>query len=154
MLLELFQTTTMNIKQMQDTHGMRLADNWCDNRTQSDASGLVWRVLFRLFIVVSMLLEKVQTTTVNTKQIQITHGMRLADNWWHDRFFWSKLVTWAGPSNNEFTLKKTFREDGARSDFYFWSKLVTLWQHLLNKESCGVDVRTGCPILSQDVFQK
>jgi hypothetical protein len=80
MLLEIFQTTTVNIKQMQDTHGMRLADDWCDNWTKSDASGLVWIILFQLFIIVCILLEIVQTTAVNTKKIQDTHGMWLSDD--------------------------------------------------------------------------
>ncbi len=38
MLLEIFQTTTVNTKQKQDTYGMRLDDNRCDNQTRSDAS--------------------------------------------------------------------------------------------------------------------
>jgi hypothetical protein len=31
-------------------------------------------------------------------------------------------------------------------------KLTILVQHLLSKESCGAGVRTGCPILSTDLF--
>ena len=57
MFLEKFQTTTVNTKQNQDTYGMQLHANRCDNRTRSDASVLVWRVLFRLFIVAHMLLD-------------------------------------------------------------------------------------------------
>jgi hypothetical protein len=80
MLLEIFQTTTVNTKQKQDTYGMQLDDNRCGNQTRSDASVLVWRVLFPSYIVAHMLLEIFQTTTVNTKQKQDTYGMRLHDN--------------------------------------------------------------------------
>jgi anaerobic C4-dicarboxylate transporter len=75
MLLELFQTTTVNTKQKKDTYVMRLVNDRCDNWTrsvqqsvqQSDAWMLVWIILFRSFIVACMLLEFVQSTTVNTK---------------------------------------------------------------------------------------
>ncbi len=59
---------------------MQLHANRCDNQTRSDASVLVWRVLFRLFIVACMLLEIFQTPTVNTKQKQDTYGMPLHDD--------------------------------------------------------------------------
>jgi hypothetical protein len=52
----------------------------CDYRTRSDASVLVWRILFRSIIVVCMLLEIFQTTTVNITLNQDMHGMRLADD--------------------------------------------------------------------------
>jgi uncharacterized RDD family membrane protein YckC len=80
MLLDIFQTTTVNTKQKQDTHGMRLANDRCDNQTRSDASVLVWRFFFRSFIVACMLLDIFHTTNVNTKQKQDTHGMRLGNN--------------------------------------------------------------------------
>jgi hypothetical protein len=41
MLLELFQTTTVNTKQKQDMHGVRLVDDRDDNQTRSDASVLL-----------------------------------------------------------------------------------------------------------------
>ena len=41
MLLEIFQTPTVNTKQKQDTYGMLLHDDRCDNQTRSDASVLV-----------------------------------------------------------------------------------------------------------------
>jgi hypothetical protein len=66
---------------------MRLVNDRCDNRTRSNASVLVCRILFRSFIVACMLLELFQTTTVNfffevkttvnTKQKQDTYVMRL-----------------------------------------------------------------------------
>jgi hypothetical protein len=65
-LLEIFQTTPVSTKGKQDTHGIRLTDNRCDNRTWSDAS-VFRRVLFRSFIAAGMLLEIFQTTPVNTK---------------------------------------------------------------------------------------
>ena len=80
MLLELCQTTTVNTKQKQVTHGMQLADDRCDNLTRSHASVLFMRILYPSLKVACMLLEICQTTTVNTKQKQVTHGMRLADN--------------------------------------------------------------------------
>ena len=80
MLLEICQTTTVNTKQKQVTHGMRLADDHCDNLTRSHASVLFLRILYPSFIVACMLLELCQTTTVNTKQKQVTHGMQLADD--------------------------------------------------------------------------
>jgi hypothetical protein len=80
MLLEIFQATTVNIKQKQDTHGMRLGDDRVNNRTKSGASVLVCRIEFRSFKGTCMLLESLQATTVNTKQKQDTHGMRLVDD--------------------------------------------------------------------------
>jgi hypothetical protein len=59
---------------------MRLADDRGDNRTRSDASVLIRRILFRSFIFAGLLLEIFHTTTVNTKGKQDTHGMRLADD--------------------------------------------------------------------------
>jgi hypothetical protein len=47
MLLELFQTTSVNTEEQQNTHGIRLADDCCDNQTRTDASVLVWRMLFQ-----------------------------------------------------------------------------------------------------------
>jgi hypothetical protein len=85
MLLEFVQSTTVNTKQKQGTYVMRLVNDRCDNRTRSDASVLIWRILFRSFLVACMLLEFFQTTTVNTKQKQGTYVMRLVndrcDNW-------------------------------------------------------------------------
>jgi hypothetical protein len=40
MLLEIFQTTPVNIKQTNDTHGMRLVDDRSDNQARSNASVL------------------------------------------------------------------------------------------------------------------
>jgi hypothetical protein len=80
MLLEIFQSTTVNTKQKQDTYVMRLVNDRCDNRTRSDAAVLVWIVLFRSFLFACMLLEFFQTTTVNTKQKQDTYVMRLVNN--------------------------------------------------------------------------
>jgi hypothetical protein len=40
MLHEIFQTTPVNIKQKQDTNGMRLVDDRSDNQTRSNASVL------------------------------------------------------------------------------------------------------------------
>ncbi len=81
MLLQIFQSTTVNNMQIQDTQSMRFADNdSCDYWTKSDAAGLVWIILFRSEIVVHMLLQIFQTTTVNTKKIQDTQGMRLTDD--------------------------------------------------------------------------
>jgi hypothetical protein len=75
MLIEIFQINPVNTKGKQDMHGMRLADDCCDNRTRSDASVLVWRILFRSFIVAGMLLE-----IYEHKGKQDTHAMRLADD--------------------------------------------------------------------------
>jgi uncharacterized RDD family membrane protein YckC len=55
MLVEIFQTTPVNTKGKQDTYGMRLADDRCENRTRSDASAFVWRILFLPFIVAGLL---------------------------------------------------------------------------------------------------
>jgi competence protein ComGC len=89
MLIEIFQTTTVNTKKIQDTQGMRLADNnWCDDWTKSDASGLVWIILLWSIIVVYMLVQIFQNTTVNNKQIKDTQGMRFADNDWCN--YWTK----------------------------------------------------------------
>jgi hypothetical protein len=80
MLLELFQTTPVNTKLKQDTHGMRLVNDRSDNRTRSDASVFVWSILYPSFILACMLLELFQTTPVNTKLKQDTDGMRLVHN--------------------------------------------------------------------------
>ena len=77
MLLEIFHTTTVNTKQIKDTQGLRLVSDRRDNPTRSDAAMLVWTISFRSFMCGGMLLEIFHTTTVNTKQIQHTHGMRL-----------------------------------------------------------------------------
>jgi hypothetical protein len=57
---------------------MRLADDCCYYRTWCNASVLVLRILFRLIIVVCMLLELFQTTTVDTEPNQDIHGWRFA----------------------------------------------------------------------------
>jgi uncharacterized RDD family membrane protein YckC len=80
MLLEIFLTTPVNTKQKQDTHGMRLVDDRRDNRTRSDASLLVWIILYPSFILPCMLLKIFQTIPVNIKRKQDTHGMRLVDD--------------------------------------------------------------------------
>jgi hypothetical protein len=75
----------VNTRQKQDTHGKRLADDryTIGKKRQSDLDwcfGARPETLFRSFIVVCMLLTIFLTTTVNTKQKQDTHGMRLAEN--------------------------------------------------------------------------
>jgi hypothetical protein len=80
MLPEIFQINPVNTKEKQDTHAMRLADDRGDNRTRSNASVLVWIILFSSSIGDGMLVVIFQTTPVNTKGQQNTHGMRLAED--------------------------------------------------------------------------
>jgi hypothetical protein len=62
MLHEFLQTTPVNTQEKQDTHGKQLVSDCCDNQTRTDASMLVWRILFRSCIVACMLHEFLQTT--------------------------------------------------------------------------------------------
>jgi hypothetical protein len=63
MLLELFQTTAMNTQEKQDTHGKQLVSDRCKNKTRTDASVLVWRMLFQSLTDACMLLEFFRSPT-------------------------------------------------------------------------------------------
>jgi hypothetical protein len=54
---------------------MQLANDCCDKWKRSDASVLIWSILFLLLIAAGMLVEIFQTTPVNTKGKYDTYGM-------------------------------------------------------------------------------